>query len=115
MTPGVKTSMAEPSAHTENTDGANLRHRLLAAEPMHRVAALHDLECLLARTVPAPNARLAQAIQDFVARGMPFYSDADPHYLEWVDRAVDYWQRLNRGTGSDEAGTARRRASAAVA
>jgi hypothetical protein len=107
--------MAEPSAHTESADGSNLRHRLLAAEPMQRVAALHDLECLLARTRPAPSARLAQAIQDFVARGMPFYSDADPHYLEWVDRAVEYWQRLQRGVRSDAAGTLRAGANTAVA
>lgn len=107
--------MAEPSAQIDSTDGSNLRHRLLAADPMQRVAALHDLECLLARATPAPNARLAQAIQDFVARGMPFYSETDPHYLEWVERAGEYWRRLQRGATSDDFSAARRSANTAVA
>ncbi len=82
---------------------------------MQRVAALHELECLLARATPAPNARLAQAIQDFVARGMPFYSETDPHYLEWVDRAADYWQRLERGARNDDSSAARRCVNTALA
>lgn len=77
-------------------DSAQLRERLMATEPMQRVAALHDLECQVERSAKPPGARLAQAIQDFVARGMPFYSNVDPHYLEWVDRAVSYLERLQR-------------------
>jgi hypothetical protein len=84
-------SMAAPSA---DVDGVDLRRRLMAAEPMQRVAALHDLECQLERAAQPPGARLAQAVQEFVARGMPFYSSVDPHYLAWVDRAVEYWGRL---------------------
>jgi hypothetical protein len=107
--------MAEASAQSESADGSNLRRRLLAAEPMQRVAALHDLECFLTRARPAPSARLTQAIQDFVARGMPFYSDVDPHYLEWVDRAVEYWQRLHRGARDNDSSAARRAVNTAVA
>jgi hypothetical protein len=85
--------MTQPTAVM---DSQRLRAHLLAAEPMHRVAALHALERELARKPLPPGARLAQAIEDFVARGMPFYSSVDPHYLAWVDRAVQYWERLQR-------------------
>lgn len=91
------------TASIAETDSAYLRERLMAAEPTQRVAALHDLECELARVKP-PSSRLAHAIQDFVARGMPFYSNVDPHYLEWVDRAVEYWQRLQRSCDAGPAG-----------
>jgi hypothetical protein len=84
-------------------DSAQLRDRLMATEPMKRVAALHDLECQVEHAVKPPGVQLAQAIQDFVARGMPFYSCVDPHYLAWVDRAVDYWERLQRGRDSRDA------------
>ena len=83
--------MAAPSADIDRVD---LRRRLMAAEPMQRVAALHDLECRLEHATPPPSPRLAQAVHEFVARGMPFYSSVDPHYLAWVDRAVEYWGRL---------------------
>lgn len=74
----------------------------MATEPMKRVAALHDLECQVERGPTPPGARLAQAIREFVARGMPFYSNVDPHYLAWVERAVDYWERLQRGRSSGD-------------
>lgn len=83
-------------------DSVQLRDRLMATEPMQRVAALHDLECQVERGPKRPGARLAQTIQEFVARGMPFYSNVDPHYLAWVDRAVDYWERLQRGRSSGD-------------
>ena len=82
-------------------DSARLRDRLMATEPMQRGAALHDLQCQVERSAKPPGARLAQAIQDFVARGMPFYSNVDPHYLAWVDRAVSYWERLQRECATD--------------
>lgn len=82
---------------------AQLRTQLMASEPMKRVAALHDLECQVQRGPAPPGARLAQAIQEFVARGMPFYSNVDPHYLAWVERAVDYWERLQRRRNCAEA------------
>ena len=87
---------------SSGSDSAQLRDRLMASEPMQRVSALHDLECQVERVPTPPGARLAQAIREFVARGMPFYSKADPHYLAWVDRAVDYWERLQRGCSSGE-------------
>ena len=92
--------MAQPTAVM---DSLHLRERLLAAEPMHRAVALHALERELARNPLPPGARLAQAIEDFVARGMPFYSNVDPHYLAWVERAVQYWERLQRKPASVEA------------
>lgn len=85
--------MAQLSA---GLDAVHLRARLMAAEPTQRVAALHALECELARNPNPPGSRLAQAVSDFVARGMPFYSIADEHYLAWVERAVQYWERLQR-------------------
>jgi hypothetical protein len=75
-------------------DAHQLRSSLMAAEPMPRTAALHALECELARKTHVQGTRLAQGIEEFVARGMPFYSNADPHYLTWVAQAVQYWERL---------------------
>jgi hypothetical protein len=88
---------------TAELDSAQLRDRLLAAEPMQRVAALHELECQVQRGPRPAGSRLAQAVREFVARGMPFYSRADPHYLAWVDRAVAYWERLQRECASGDA------------
>ena len=88
---------------TAGLDAAHLRERLMAAEPMQRVTALHALECELTRSANPPGAQLAQAIAEFVSRGMPFYSSVDPHYLAWVDRAVQYWERLKRQGVSAEA------------
>jgi hypothetical protein len=81
---------------TAGLDAAQLRERLMAAEPMQRFTALHALDCVLKHCARPPNPRLAQEIEDFIARGMPFYSSVDPHYLEWVDQAVEYWDRLQR-------------------
>jgi hypothetical protein len=75
-------------------DATQLRSSLMAAEPMPRTAALHALECELARKSHLRGTRLAQGIEEFVARGMPFYSSVDPHYLTWVEHAVQYWDRL---------------------
>jgi hypothetical protein len=89
--------MEKPMAQlSAGLDAAHLRARLMAAEPMQRVAALHALECELARNPNPPGSRLAQAVTDFVARGMPFYSIEDEYYLAWVERAVQYWERLQR-------------------
>jgi hypothetical protein len=82
--------------YTKVTDSLQLREHLMAAEPMHRVVALYALERELARNALPPGARLAQSIEDFVARGMPFYSSVDPHYLAWVEQAVQHWERLQR-------------------
>ena len=99
---------------TAGLNAAHLRQRLMAAEPMHRVAALHALECELERCANPPGARLAQAVEEFVARGIPFYSCVDSHYLAWVDRAVDYWERLQRDRESPKASAAGRERRAAA-
>jgi hypothetical protein len=96
-------------------DSAQLRNRLMATEPTLRIGALHALECELERGAAPPGARLAQAIQEFVARGMPFYSSVDPHYLAWVERAVDYWERLQRGRDADDSGARARERTAVSA
>ncbi len=75
-------------------DAVRLRSSLMAAEPMPRAAALHALECELAGKAHVQGTRLALGIEEFVARGMPFYSSRDPHCLAWVDQAVQYWERL---------------------
>jgi hypothetical protein len=75
-------------------DATQLRCSLMASEPMPRTAALHALECELTGKTHLHGTRLALGIEEFVARGMPFYSNRDPHYLAWVDQAVRYWERL---------------------
>ena len=87
----------------------------MAAEPMQRVTALHALECELTRSAHPPGGRLAQAIGDFVARGMPFYSSVDPHYLAWVDRAVEYLERLRRQASEARSTGRERRATVRLA
>ena len=81
---------------TAALDSNPMRERLMAADPMPRAAALHALECELARQAHLRGTRIAQAIEAFVARGMPFYSHVDPHYLAWVEQAVQYWDSLQR-------------------
>jgi hypothetical protein len=96
-------------------DSEQLRERLMAAEPMQRVAALHALECEVTRSPNPPGGRLAQAVGEFVSRGMPFYSCVDPHYLEWVDRAVQYLERLRRHSSEAPSPGRERRSSARLA
>jgi hypothetical protein len=93
-------------------DATALRSSLMAADPMPRAAALHALECELAGKTHARGTRLALGIEEFVARGMPFYSSLDAHYLAWVDQAVQYWERLQIQPvpSSAKAATGQRRA-----
>ncbi len=84
------------SSHTTAMDASTLRERLMAPEPMPRVAALHALEGKLELQQGASPARvaLANAAARFVERGIPYYSLQDPHYRAWVSKAVSYWERL---------------------
>ncbi|HMC16982.1 MAG TPA: hypothetical protein VKI18_15195 [Albitalea sp.] len=69
-----------------------LREQLLAPDPMQRVMALHALEVEVARGGPRP---LANEVMRFTERGIPFYCLHDPHFCDWVSKAVSYWQRLH--------------------
>ena len=73
----------------------SLRENLMAPNPMQRAIALHALEVELERGNGAPRASLANEVAKFTARGIPFYSLRDPHFCDWVGKAVSYWQRLH--------------------
>ncbi|MDE2402635.1 MAG: hypothetical protein KGL90_13315 [Burkholderiales bacterium] len=77
---------------THKTTSQTLRAELMAPEPIKRVHALHALELELDG---APQAALAQELEEFAARGIPYYAPDDPHYCEWVGKAVGYWEKLH--------------------
>ena len=65
--------------HPAAADSQTLRAQLMAPNPMERAIALHALQA-----------------EKFAARGIPFYSPQDPHFREWVGKAVGYWEALHR-------------------
>ena len=100
------------------TDANELRQQLTAADPMARAIGLHALEIEVERR-PGGDA-LAQEASRFAARGIPYYSLQDPHFQDWVGKAVSYWEQLHahqRGEpvagGPARAGAGSRRASGA--
>lgn len=76
------------------TTSQSIRAELMAPEPIKRVYALHALEVEL-EAVQSP--RLAREVTDFAARGVPYYAPQDPHYCEWVGKAVTYWEQMHDG------------------
>lgn len=68
-----------------------LREQLMAPEAIERVRAMHALELEVEET---PQVELAQELEEFASRGIPYYAPEDPHYREWVGKAVSYWERL---------------------
>jgi hypothetical protein len=74
----------KPSAQT-------LREQLMAPEAIERVRAMHALEL---EVDEVPEVELAQELEEFASRGIPYYAPEDPHYREWVGKAVNYWERL---------------------
>ena len=76
------------------TDSQTLRQHLMAPDPMLRLLGLHALERELERH---PAGALINEIARFAARGIPYYSLSDPHFMEWVGKAVAYWERLHGG------------------
>ena len=70
-------------------DPSSLRAQLMSDLPMQRIKALHLLEV----QPTGGNTPEYVAAARFAARGIPFYSARDPHYLAWVDKAVGHWQR----------------------
>ena len=88
------------------TDCDALRQQLRAPDPMQRAMALHALEVEVERGGPRPS--LANEVLRFTERGIPYYALHDPHFCDWVSKAVSYWQRL-RSAPQDAARTAVRR------
>ncbi|MDE2076565.1 MAG: hypothetical protein KGI91_05735 [Burkholderiales bacterium] len=68
-----------------------LRSELMAPETTKRVHALHVLELELEH---APETKAAKELEALTARGIPFYSPEDPHYCDWVSKAITLWERV---------------------
>jgi len=88
----------ENGVNLEAFVGANaLRQSLMARDPMQRFQALHALEVEVDHEEGrGARARLAHQVHAFASRGVPFYAPHDPHYCDWVARAVGYWEDLHR-------------------
>lgn len=77
------------------TDSRSLRERLMAPDPMQRAIALHALEVEVERCSCSRRGGLPQEASKFASRGIPYYSPNDPHFNDWVGKAVSYWERLH--------------------
>lgn len=74
------------------TTAQNLREKLMAPKAIERVHAMHALELELEE---APSCAVAEELEAFTARGIPYYAPEDPEYREWVAKAVSYWEQLH--------------------
>ncbi len=74
------------------TTARALREQLMAPRAIERVHAMHALELELQESRANP---VADELEAFTARGLPYYAPEDPEYREWVAKAVDYWERLH--------------------
>jgi hypothetical protein len=74
------------------TDATSLRQHLTAADPFRRAMGLHALEL---ETERSPGTLSNQAAR-FASRGIPYYALHDPHFQDWVGKAVSYWERLRK-------------------
>jgi len=72
------------------TDSRSLREHLTAPDPMQRAMGLYALEVEAERRTAA----LGQEAARFASRGIPYYALHDPHFQDWVGKAVSYWERL---------------------
>ncbi len=81
---------------SDAADSQALRAQLMAPNPMERAIALHALEVELERNRSGHRCAIAGQAEKFAARGIPFYSPQDPHFCEWVGKAVGYWEQLHR-------------------
>jgi hypothetical protein len=77
---------------TPVTDAASLRQHLTAADPFRRAMGLHALEI---ETERSPGTLSNEAAR-FASRGIPYYALHDPHFQDWVGKAVSYWERLRQ-------------------
>ena len=78
----------------QKTTAQALRDQLMAPRAIERVHALHTLELELEE---APTCPVAEELEAFTARGIPYYAPEDPEYREWVAKAVRYWEQLHAG------------------
>ena len=90
---------------TSAPDCDALRRQLRAPDPMQRAMALHALEVEGERAGPRP---LANEVMRFTERGIPYYALHDPHFCDWVSKAVSYWERLQSTAATPQASGARR-------
>ena len=97
--------MQQPQAFAPDCDA--LRQQLRAPDPMQRAMALHALEVEVERSAPRP---LANEVMRFTERGIPYYALHDPHFCDWVSKAVSYWERLHSAPAESKASGARRAA-----
>ena len=76
----------------QKTTAQALREQLMAPRAIERVHAMHALELELedARSNP-----VAEELEAFTARGIPYYAPEDPDYRDWVSKAVRYWEQLH--------------------
>jgi hypothetical protein len=74
------------------TTAQALRDQLMAPRAIERVHALHALERELES---APTGAVAEELEAFTARGIPYYAPDAPQYREWVAKAVSYWEKLH--------------------
>jgi hypothetical protein len=77
------------------TDSSSLRQRLMAPDPMQRAIGLHALEVVVERRASGHRDGLSNEASKFASRGIPYYSPSDPHFNDWVGKAVWYWERLH--------------------
>lgn len=89
------------NVETAGPDTTALRTQLMAADPMQRAMALHAIELELSRSAAASSRAFAKEVENFTARGIPFYAPQDRHFREWVTRAVSYWEKLRRGGAAE--------------
>ena len=90
-----------------NTSTEAFREQLMAPSAIERVHALHALESLSA-TIQGQ--ALAQELEAFTARGIPYYAPHEAAYREWVNTAVRYWESLQAPKGKSSARRAPRKA-----
>lgn len=83
---------------TSGPGAAALRAQLMATDPMQRAMALHAIEIELNRGHAASSRAFAKEVENFTARGIPFYAPQDRHFCDWVSRAVSYWEKLCGGS-----------------
>ena len=77
------------------TDSHSLRQQLTAPDPMQRAIGLHALEVEVERCAGATRPTLTHEVARFTARGIPYYALHDPHFQDWVGKAVSYWEKLH--------------------
>ena len=78
----------------QKTTAQALREQLMAPRAIERVHAMRALEL---EREEAPDCPVAEELEAFTARGIPYYAPEDPDYRQWVARAVGYWEKLHEG------------------